>query len=277
MAHNTVEQWLSVQSARLSEAGIQTARLDCLVLLEDETGLSRAHLLANNLLALNNLQLEHLEKALEKRLQHQPLAYIRGFGEFYGRRFTVNGDVLVPRPESETIVDLVLNIPDIGRNGLVILDIGCGSGCLGLTLGLEIPSAKVILSDISGKALKVCQANAKQLGVTNIEIVQRSLLKSAPICDVVVANLPYVPIEYPVNKAAQQEPSMALFSGKDGLDDYREFWRQILAEFNLHSRPKHVVVEALPEQHSALEQLAEKAGYQLIASQDYIQHFSMRI
>jgi len=267
-----VANWLTAHTHILRQAGIESARLDCLILLEDVTGQGRAHLLAHADLVLSSSQVSILNKSVVQRVRHIPLAYIRGRVVFYGRDFVVNKHVLVPRPESEDVINLLLDVPKLSPNP-VIADVGTGSGCLGITAALELPKARVFLFDISPEALAVAQKNA-QLHRVSVHCQQQSLL-GAPYeqiqqLDVVLANLPYVPDDYPINQAATFEPKLALFSGTDGLEHYRTFWRQVST---LHRQPAYVIAESLPEQHPALVQLAAKAGYKLGKVQGYVQRF----
>lgn len=252
----------------LKDAGVQTARLDCLILLEDDLAKDRSLILAHPEWELTKLQLATLNNKVAQRIQHTPLAYIRGKVAFYGRTFLVNNFVLVPRPETEDIITIVrsLSLPANTK----VADIGTGSGCLGITAKLEIPAADVFLYDIDTDALEVAQQNAV-LHHVDVHTKQQNLLKNcSEQFDIILANLPYVPDDYPINSAATHEPHIALFSGKDGLDHYRAFWQQIN---NLQHKPEHIIVESLEHQHTALSTLARSTGYTLVETKGLIQHF----
>jgi len=251
----TVGEFLQINTTALQQAGIATARLDCLVLLEEALRVGRSHLLAHPETELTTAQLASLSSHIAERAQHQPLAYIRGKAEFYGRTFMVNDAVLVPRPETEAIIDLLKELPL--TKGAHIADIGTGSGCLAITAALELPNSHVTGYDISPEALKIAQANAQNLGAL-VDFQISDLLQSVLPQDVLLANLPYVPNHFPVNKAATHEPNLALFSGVDGLDHYKVFWQQISSATQ---KPQFVLTEALLEQHHALAQLARHAGF----------------
>ncbi|MGF7228978.1 MAG: N5-glutamine methyltransferase family protein [Candidatus Saccharibacteria bacterium] len=267
----TVHEFLTAATTSLQEAGVETARLDCLVLLEDALGMDRAHLLAHPELILGGGQEAHLHTQIAQRSTHLPLAYIRGHVLFYGRDFMVNEHVLVPRPETETIIELLksLSLPASAR----IADIGTGSGCIGITTALELPGSNVDLYDIDETALQVARQNIVRLHATNTHSYQSDLLArvNQPY-DILVTNLPYVADYYPINQAAAFEPSLALFSGADGLDHYRTFWLQTGA---LAQKPKYILTESLPSQHHALALLARNAGYILEKTDDFIQLFSV--
>jgi release factor glutamine methyltransferase len=262
----TVGKFLDQATARLQKAGITTARLDCLVVLEDVTGHSRASLLAHPDTGLSPAQLASLNKFVTQREKHLPLAYYRSKAAFYGREFMVDHHVLVPRPESEAVINLLKKcaLPASPR----IADIGTGSGCLGLTAALELPGATVTLYDIDTRALEVAKRNAAKYELHNTRYKEQDLLSEThePF-DVILANLPYVPQDYHVNRAAQHEPKIALYSGPDGLSHYSRFWKQLKA---LDHKPLYVITESLPDQYHKLALLADQAGYTPEAKDGYV-------
>lgn len=251
----TVGELLQTNTAALQKAGIATARLDCLVLLEDMLDVNRGNLLAHPETELTPQQIRELTAKVHARSLHQPLAYIRGKAAFYGRTFTVTDAVLVPRPETEAMIDLLKELSL--ETDVHVADIGTGSGCLAITAALELPQARVAAYDISAPALAVARQNAETLHAA-VTFGQSDLLQSVPPQDVLLANLPYVPDHFPINKAAEHEPKLALFSGVDGLNHYKILWQHIMAA---QQKPQFVLTEALPEQHHALAQLARHAGY----------------
>jgi len=267
--------WLHKSTAKLSAAGIDTARLDSLVLLEDTIGKDRAWILAHPEHVLTPDQLAVLDKAIRRRVKHEPLAYIRGRTEFYGRTFVVSPNVLVPRPESENLITLLDQaIQDItDEASLSLVDIGTGSGCLAITAALEHSGISVIATDSSSRALAVAKQNAK-LHKAEIAFYNGDLIDALPkIPDTawgIIANLPYVPDNFPINHAAEHEPAEALFAGIDGLDDYRVLF---LSLNKLTHKPRFVVCESLPNQHGTLQQIALSATYQLSESADFGQYF----
>lgn len=266
-----IQQFLSHATKELAEAGIKTARLDCLVLLEDVFGMDRAILLAHPEIKLTPTRSDSLNKYIVQRAKHVPLAYIRGKIMFYGREFKVNNKVLVPRPESEAIIDLLktLSLPPKPR----IADIGTGSGCLGITAALELSGAQVYLYDIDSTVLEVARTNALTHQAV-VHIAQHDLLKNcSEQFDVILANLPYVPDHYPINTAARHEPKLALFAGDDGLDLYRVFWQQI---GQLPIQPRYVITESLVAQCQTLAELAYANGYNLATTKGLVQAFTCR-
>lgn len=265
--------WLISSVELLTSCDIPTARLDCLVLLEDITGKTRAFLLAHPEFVLNPTQIQTLNEKVKQRTKHIPLAYIRGKTEFYGREFKVNASVLEPRPESETIIDLLLKLP----NPKQIIDIGTGSGALAITAKLERPSTHVTATDIDPACLEVVRTNSELHGV-ELTVAQGDLLtpidKNDLANSVILANLPYVPDEHALNDAAMNEPRLAIFGGEDGLDKYRELFQQAAETQN--ARPRHIITESLPFQHRQLAAIATRTGYELQTTSDFVQCFTVQ-
>lgn len=262
----------------MTRAGITTARLDCLVLLEDATGKDHAWLLAHPEFSLaKGPTLSRLNEWVERRAMHEPLAYIRGKTEFYGREFLVTADTLQPRPETETIIDLLKDLVSTNDKlrGSVIADIGTGSGCIAITAKLELPQSEVIATDISAACLKIARKNALAHSA-QIRFVHGDLLNPLlPLPDtIILANLPYVPDSHIVNEAALHEPKLAIFGGPDGLDIYRRLFRQIdSAELN----PKYILAESMPFQHNLLAGIAAACNYAEDARNNFIQVFRSKI
>lgn len=280
LADQTVAAWLQAATGRLMTAGIGSARLDCLILLEDIAGHDRGWLLAHPEHTLTNTMITKLGQQLNRREQHIPLAYIRGGAEFYGHWFVLDEHVLVPRPESEVMLELLRTIIVDTKTALV--DVGTGSGALAISAKLSCSDDLTVLAtDIDQQCLRVARNNAERLGAT-VEFTQADLLQAGSAHSygwlagyrqlVLLANLPYIPNDYAINRAASHEPALALFAGPDGLDAYRDFWRQCS---QLPIPPQHVITESLEPQHTALAELARSAGYQLKASLGLAQHFTL--
>jgi release factor glutamine methyltransferase len=265
----TVGSFLKKAANQLEAAGLSSARLDSLILLEDITGHDRAWLLAHPEHKLNNLQLKRLNSKVERRAKHEPIAYIRGFSDFYGRKFKVSKRVLEPRPESETMIELLKSLPLPAKPALA--DIGTGTGCLGITAALELTRAEVDLYDIDSSCLAIakhnCSLHELKLNVRKRDLLNRPLRRY----DVILANLPYVPDHWHINPAAGHEPRLAIFGGKDGLDHYRRLFEQIKTLGWTHL---YVLTEALPPQHEELALVAQRAGFKQSDSQDFIQVFT---
>jgi len=263
-----VGDWLKAATQQLQQAGIETARLDCLVLLEDRLNKNRTQLLAHPEGKIDGEQLKYLWEAIDRRVKHEPLAYIRGKTEFYGREFIITKHVLEPRPESEAMIDLLkaATLPPTPH----IADVGAGSGALGVTAKLELPSAHVSLIEIDEHALTVAQKNVNKFSISAACTLSDLLAKTDVRYDVVLANLPYVPDNFQINPAALMEPRIAIFGGPDGLDVYRRLFTQLK---RLSAPVSFIFTEALPPQHSELKDIARLSGYRLTRTEDFIQQF----
>jgi release factor glutamine methyltransferase len=265
----TAGKFLQSAENKLKEAGISSARLDVLILLEDILRKDRAWVLANPEHELNNLQVRRLRRKVERRANHIPLAYIRGHAEFYGRTFKINRHVLQPRMETEVMIELLKKLPLPTKPA--IADIGTGSGCLGITAALELPGSTVDLYDISAGALAVAKHNT-HLHETRLHARKMNLL-SRPLrpYDAIITSLPYVPDKWQINQAAMAEPKIAIFGGKDGLEVYRKLFHQ-LQRFTW--KPKFILAESLPPQHENLAGIAAENGFRLYQADDFIQVFT---
>jgi release factor glutamine methyltransferase len=261
-----INDWLVVATDELTRTGIGTARLDCLVLLQDILAKDKSWVLAHPDHQLTPLQLHRLDTLIARRKVHEPLAFIRGRTEFYGRDFTITNDVLEPRPESETMIELLKSLHP--SHGSRIVDVGTGSGALGITAALEIDGVSVELIDIDEAALAVACKNAVSYNLS-LPIYKSDLLGATKDSDIVLANLPYIPDDYHINEAALLEPHIAIFGGVDGLDLYRHLFPQAR---ELHVR--YILTESLPFQHAALRTIAETSGYGQQTDDDFIQVFS---
>jgi release factor glutamine methyltransferase len=262
----TISSWLQTAQKRLTDAGIATARLDCLVLLEDATGHDRSWLLAYPDHELQRSEIENLDTKVAQRAEHMPLAYLRGRAEFYGRDFQVTPHTLVPRPETESLIELLKGLQL--APGSRLLDVGTGSGAIAITAQLELQDIRVSACDIDPDALGVARSNAASLDA-DVHFFESDLLDAADTYDVVVANLPYVPDNFQINLAASHEPRHALFGGAGGLDLYRRMFEQLR---DLPTR--YVLTESLPPQHELLTEIAKVAGFSLQKTDDFIQLFS---
>lgn len=210
-----------------------------------------------------------------------PLAYRRGYQDFYGRNFKVTPDVLIPRPETEQIIDEALNLagksylPGVKPSDRVlpehplILDVGTGSGIIAITLKLELPEATVIGLDISSLALKIAQENAAHLNAT-VDFKISDLLESyrGEKPALIVANLPYVDEtwEWLDKEALSAEPRLALFAKDGGLALIKRLLQEIIA----HDFHPKILLEMDPCQHETLIQFAKKLGYKHQKTTGYI-------
>ena len=219
----------------------ERARQDAQQLMEMVTGLNRAQQLATPDRVLRDEEMDALRALLERRLRVEPIQYLRGTQEFYGRDFLVTGDVLIPRPETEDIVTAVLEATPDRSVPLRIADVGAGSGVLAITLALELPFSLITGFDISVAALRVAQQNTQKLGATDrVRLVESDLLSAAAAgeCfDIIVSNPPYIPLpESPTlhPEVREYEPHLALFAGEDG----HEIYRRLIPQAVVHLRPE---------------------------------------
>lgn len=276
-SNKTISDWLKHATSELKKAKIISARLDSLLLLEFGLRKSRSWLLAHEDDEINEEDEIILNKYLIQRKNHAPLAYIIGSKEFYGHKFRVNKHVLIPRPESEAIIDLVIeaaqniSISTETPVSVTALDLGTGSGCLAISAKLELPELKVVASDISDSALNVAKINAQQLNA-EVKFIKSDLLSDVQDqqIDIIIANLPYVPTNLVTSEEIVREPGIALFSGKTGLKHYKKFWSEI---DKLKHQPTYIITESLYQQHVSIELFAKENGYLLLKTKDLIQVF----
>ncbi len=232
-----VSDWLQLETQTLKDAGIPDARTEVERLLANELGWQREQLYTRGDVALTEDARARLGFALQRRLAGEPLAYILGHQGFYKHDFKVSSDVLIPRPETELVVELALEWLRKHRDPnepVLILDLGAGSGCIGLSIIKEWPMAQLVAIDVSPKALQILEENAKLLGVSertsllcrDVQAVTAAELE--PILgpadpDLIVANPPYIERNDPhLDPAVQRyEPELALYSEEGGLAHLR--------------------------------------------------------
>jgi release factor glutamine methyltransferase len=232
----TLRARLAQTTWRLNLAGIpgDEARLDAELLLREALGgWDRARLLAHDDETLPAVAADKLEGMVARRAAREPMAYVLGRAEFWGLEFEVTPDVLIPRPETELLVERVIQLVPGARHGvgpgeapLQIVDIGTGSGCIAIALALELPGARFAATDTSAAALAVARRNARRHGVVHrIAFLEAAFCGDAYDCDLIVSNPPYVPErdrEALQPEVRDNEPASALFAGQDGLAVIRQ-------------------------------------------------------
>ncbi|MEK6302256.1 MAG: peptide chain release factor N(5)-glutamine methyltransferase [Acidobacteriota bacterium] len=220
-------------AARLKASAVADERRTAGVLLCHVLGIDRTHLLTKSDELVAASEYETYLTLIERRAAGEPLQYITGHQEFYGLDFVVTPDVLIPRPETEFLVERVVKLAsDFPKEeSLLIVDLGTGSGCIAIALAVHLPHARLIATDISAAALEVARANAERHRVADrIEFLEGDALEPLArlglegAVDVLAANPPYV--EEATSQLVQREvrewePHIALFAGADGLDFYR--------------------------------------------------------
>jgi release factor glutamine methyltransferase len=249
-------------------ASSETARRDAELLLMHVTGLSRAEMMTHPERELTERQQEHYQAALARRARQEPVQHIVGTQEFYGRSFIVNRLVLIPRPETEHLVEAALAIRPVPCR---VLDVGTGSGILAITLALEMADAAVTATDISPAALAVAQQNARALGADRVRFVESDLLEeiTGERFDCIVSNPPYVATgEVLEPQVREYEPAMALYAGEDGLAVYR---RLIPEAFEHLQAGGHLLLEIGHGQRDPLRELLARGGFEEIGFVDDLQ------
>jgi release factor glutamine methyltransferase len=221
-----IREALQHNAARLSGQGIQSARLEAEVLLRHALGIDRAEFFASLETEPTPEQLKRFYELLARRLEHEPLAYIIGHREFYSLDFIVNPDVLIPRQETELLVELALKFSARKESeNLKFVDAGTGSGAIAVSIAYNLTNCLVYAVDVEPEALQVAKANAGKHGVSErIKFMRGNLLEELPErVDIVVSNPPYLrTAEIPnLSPEVQMEPVSALDGGPDGLDVIR--------------------------------------------------------
>lgn len=218
----TLREALLEAVERLERHRVSSPRLNAEVMLAHCLSVDRTYLYTHDDRVLSGEEYQRFEDALYERISGVPVQYIVGRQEFYGRYFVVTPAVLIPRPETEYIVETVLELQP--APGDAIIDVGAGSGCIGLTLSLEIPHAHVTIADISLEALLVAKTNAAQLGAPASIVCMDVLDAVRGLFDFVVSNPPYVnPAETSrlQREVREHEPHVALFAPDEGFDVIR--------------------------------------------------------
>ena len=255
-------------AAQLRAAGVPDPTWDSGQLMSRVTGLAplMARLSERELTAEEAAAFDAL---VQRRLQREPLQYILGTQDFCGRSFAVDGRVLIPRPETELLAERAVRaLQDFGP-GAHALDLCCGSGCLGITLALEAPSAQVDMADLSEDALAVTRKNAERLGA-QVSLLRGDLWDAvdARQYQLIVSNPPYIPDAdcLALQAEVMREPPMALKGGMDGLD----FYRRIAAGLRKHLLPGGVLLlEVGFDQAERVAELLRAAGCETACHEDY--------
>ena len=231
----TIHELVQGARDRFVSAGISAplATLDAEVLARQVLGWDRARFLVDRNERATSVFLLNYEPLVARRERREPVSYILGMREFWGLEFEVGPDVLIPRHETEFIVEEALALTGKDSHPLV-MDVGTGSGCIAIVLAREIPGARVIATDVSRHALTVARRNAERHGVAErIHFVETSFLEGIDeYADVIVSNPPYVPsVSKPglTPEVRDYEPAVAVFAGEDGLDGLRSVLHSAVA------------------------------------------------
>ena len=219
-----ISEWLKHARNRLAQTNCPDPDIDARWIAEDVLCLTRQELVFEGDRAIPRHQLYRLEAMLDRRAAGEPVQYILGNADFMGLRFRVDGAVLIPRQDTETLVEATL-IELRQRPGRpALLDLCAGSGCVGLSLASLAPNARITLADVSHEALEIARANQKDLGV-KVELRQGDLFNAVgrERFDIIASNPPYIPTGElsGLQRELRFEPRIALDGGEDGLDFYR--------------------------------------------------------
>lgn len=220
----TVLECINAGTTYLEKRGVEDARRNMQILVAHHLQCTRMALYLRFDEPLGEDILAPLRVDLKKRGERIPLQHLLGTVAFHRHEFRTDARALIPRPETEELVAWL--ITHVASAPAAVLDMGCGSGVIGLSLACAWPDAVVTLADVSRDALALAQENASQLEVKNVSFVETSLFSAiAGTFDLIVANLPYVPERDRATLAPEvmHDPALALFSGEDGLDLIREF------------------------------------------------------
>lgn len=256
----TLKEALGHAQQTLAWHGIDDPRIEAELLLRHVLGLSRAQLYLRLEQELDHQDAATFDFLIKRRVQGEPAAYIVGHREFYGLDFLIVPKVLIPRPESELLVEKALEFIN-GERPCLIADVGTGCGAIAIAIAKRLPQARVYATDISAEALEIAQANCQKHAVANqVHLFNGDLLDPLPEpVDLIIANLPYVKDSDWARLASEirvYEPKLALAGGADGLDRIG----QLLAEAGAKLRPGGaILVEIGYAQGPAVLQLAR--GY----------------
>lgn len=258
----TIRKVLTWATDDLRAKGIESPRLEVEVMLAAALGSNRIQLILDADKPLSSKELADYKASHQRRRNYEPVAYIIGRREFYGREFLVDQRVLIPRPDTETLVDVVLRRAPPG--GAAAVDLCTGSGCVGVTLSLERPAWTMTLTDVDAGALEVARTNATALGAASIEIVAGDLLDAVAgrRFDVITANPPYIPANQIAGLAPDirdHEPKLALDGGEEGLFLIQKLVAQAPAFLEAAGL---LAMELESSQGESAKGLFERAGFQ---------------
>ena len=225
----TIKELLNQGTIMLKNEEIEGPKNKARAILQHTLKMSREHIIIYDDKIVTDGDREEYIKNIKRLILGEPLQYITGIQEFMKLNFIVTKDVLIPQPDTEILVEEVIDIAKNIENPMV-LDLGTGSGAIAISIAKNIPNVKIYATDISKKALEIAKQNAKLNGVlNNIEFVESNLfdkLKNLKF-DIIVSNPPYIKTDEikTLPKDVQQEPIIALDGGKDGIDFYRKIYK----------------------------------------------------
>ena len=254
-----VKDFVKENTDKLDAAGISDASVDIWLLLEHFADVKKSDYFANQEMAVSEVVAGQLKEAVEKRINHIPVQHIIGETEFMGLTFKVNGKVLVPRLDTEILVDEVVKY--VGDDFVKILDMCTGSGCIAITVSDMCDNATVVGSDISKDAIEIAQENNK-LNQTDVTFVESDLFENIDgLFDVIISNPPYIKteeIEHLQEEVRLHDPKLALDGGESGL----EFYRRIISDSKKYLKTNGMIFFEIGfDQAQEVSDILKKNGY----------------
>ena len=257
----TVSAILNWTAEHFKKQHFPTPRLDAEVLLAHLLKTDRVGVYTRYDQPLSEDERRDFREMVKRRIKREPVAYITGHKEFFSLDFLVEPGVLIPRPETEILVEMALELRSGFAKEISILDLGTGSGNIAITLAHRLPADKLTACDISPDAVRIARENARRLGVGSVEFLQGDLFK--PVrgrrFDIIISNPPYVSLKESETlepEIREYEPKMALFDGGDGLD----FYRRIVGESGDYL-DGYLLLEIGSSQAAAVKDLIDSSDY----------------
>lgn len=254
-----IQSILSNASTKLTDAGVESAKLDARLLLQHVMGWEHADIIAQSQEDISENNIAKFDAFLERRIKREPLSHIIGLRDFWKDSFIVSSNVLDPRPDSETLIEAVLEQKSDKNKDYAIADFGAGSGCLGLSLLREYENAKLTSIDISQEALDIARRNAEKLGlVSRVSFLQNHWGEALQTrFDMIISNPPYIEADAMATLAPEvkdYEPELALVAGEDGLAAYCDLMPHVKRLLNVDGV---AVIELGAGQEKAVSEIAQ--------------------